>query len=136
MADTNTSNRLPLEKGLWLITVGLVAWMIPGAGHFLIRERKCGIILFAVITTLFAMGLFVGSIGVVDWVTGRIWFYAQILYSPAVGLIDRCAHRVGDRVGVHVHLAGHVSGGATDRLDEGRARSQEPLFVGIQDRHE
>ena len=79
--------RSTFEHSLWLVTVGLAAWIIPGAGHFLVRERKRGVIIFAVITTLFVMGLFIGSIGVVDWVTGRIWFYAQILYSPAVGII-------------------------------------------------
>ncbi|MHC5001190.1 MAG: DUF6677 family protein [Planctomycetota bacterium] len=92
---TNTNNRLPLEQGLWLITVALAAWIIPGAGHFLIRERKRGVILFAVITTLFVIGLHVGSIGVVDWVSGRIWFYAQIMYSPAVGLIGNITKHGG-----------------------------------------
>jgi hypothetical protein len=35
-----------------------------------------------------------------------------------------------------VHLAGHVAGGAPDRLDEGAAGAQEALLVGVQDRHE
>ena len=82
-----TNNRSPVEQGLWLATVGLAAWMIPGAGHFLLRERKRGIILFCVITGLFVTGLYVGSVGVVDWVSGKIWFYGQILCSPAVGII-------------------------------------------------
>lgn len=84
---TITNSRSVFEQGLWLVIVGLVAWIVPGAGHVLIRERKRGIILFLVITGLFVTGLYVGSIGVVDWVTGRIWFYAQIMYSPAVGII-------------------------------------------------
>ena len=92
---TNTNNRQSLERGLWLVVIGLAAWVIPGAGHFLIRERKRGIILFCVTTALFAAGLFVGSIGVVDWVTGKIWFYAQILYSPAVGLIGNITKHGG-----------------------------------------
>jgi len=87
MAIKPTNDRSSLEQGLWLATIALAAWVIPGAGHFLIRERKRGIIIFSVITALFVIGLYVGSIGVVDWVTGRIWFYAQVLYSPAVGLI-------------------------------------------------
>ena len=87
-ADTNTKSRSPVDQALWLITVGLAAWIIPGAGHFLIRERKRGLILFCVITALFVLGLYVGSIGVVDWSgSGKIWFYAQILCSPAVGII-------------------------------------------------
>lgn len=83
----HSNNQSPAEQALWLLTVGLAAWIIPGAGHYLLRERKRGIIIFVVITTLFVMGLYIGSIGAVDWVTGRIWFYAQILFSPAVGII-------------------------------------------------
>ena len=40
------------------------------------------------------------------------------------------------RVGVHVHLARDVAGGAADRLDERGARAQEALLVGVEDRHE
>ena len=80
----NTNNQFSAEQGLRLVIITLAAWMVPGAGHFLLRERKRGIILFVVITSLFVTGLFVGSIGVVD---KGIWFYAQILYSPAVGII-------------------------------------------------
>jgi hypothetical protein len=89
------TTRSAFEQGLWLASVAVAAWAIPGAGHFLIRERKRGIILFTVITALFLIGLYVGSIGVVDWVTGRIWFYAQILYSPAVGLIGNITKHGG-----------------------------------------
>jgi len=35
-----------------------------------------------------------------------------------------------------VHLAGHVAGGATDGLDERGRRPEEPLLVGVEDRHE
>jgi hypothetical protein len=85
--SANSNNRSQAEQALWLVIVGLAAWIIPGAGHYLLRERKRGILIFIVITTLFVMGLYIGSIGAVDWVTGRIWFYAQILFSPAVGII-------------------------------------------------
>src|SRR5690606_21370090 len=37
---------------------------------------------------------------------------------PAVGLVDGGAHRIRDRIGVHVHLAVEVTCGTTDRLDE------------------
>lgn len=85
-------NQLPksrsgFEFGLWLLVVGLAAWIVPGAGHFLIREKKRAGIIFLVIVVLFTTGLYAGSIGVVNQVTGRIWFLAQILTSPAVGLL-------------------------------------------------
>lgn len=92
---THSNQRSLFDNGIWLLIVGLAAWMIPGAGHFLLRERKRGIILFVVITSLFVLGIYTGSIGVVNWVSGRIWFYAQILYSPAVGLLGNLTKNGG-----------------------------------------
>lgn len=77
------------DQGLRLVIVGLAAWIIPGAGHFLIRERKRAIIIFATITTLFLTGLYVGSIAIVNHETSRPWFMAQILCSPAVGMLSQ-----------------------------------------------
>ena len=51
-----------------------------------------------------------------------------------LGQRDRRAHRVGHLVGVEDRLAVRVARGATDRLDEGAARAQEALLVGVEDR--
>ena len=53
---------------------------------------------------------------------------------PAIGLVDRDAHRLGDRVGVHDHLAADVAGRPADHLDERPGRPQEALLVGVEDR--
>lgn len=113
----SSNNRSPAEQALWLLIVGLAAWIIPGAGHYLLRERKRGIILFIVITALFVTGLYVGSIGVVDWVTGRIWFYAQILYSPAVGIIAGITKNGGYFVAGHPCDIGQVYTGIAGLLN-------------------
>jgi hypothetical protein len=60
----------------------------------------------------------------------------DLLRAPAVGLLDRGLHRRRHRVGVHVHLARHVSRGAADGLDQRRARTQEAFLVRVQDRHQ
>ena len=88
MAAT-TSNRSSADQSLRLIIIGLAAWIIPGAGHFLLRERKRAIIIFVTITALFLAGLHVGSIGIVNHGTSKIWFMGQILCSPAVGIISQ-----------------------------------------------
>lgn len=88
MAKSMT-NRSPFDQGLWLVTVGLAAWAVPGAGHFLINERKRGILIFCCLTGLFVTGLYVGSVGVINRVASWPWFLAQILYSPAVGILDK-----------------------------------------------
>ena len=72
-----------------LLTVGLAGWLIPGAGHFIIKERARAIIIFTAIVLTFALGLYVGSIAVVNPVTGKLAYVAQIMNSPAVAAIGR-----------------------------------------------
>ena len=69
----------------------------------------------------------------VDAVLGVV---GDLLLAAAVGLVDRVLHRVGELVGVHVHLARDVAGGAADGLDERGRRAQEALLVGVEDRDE
>ena len=49
-----------------LVVVGLLAWFIPGAGHVAIKERARGAVIFVAIAATFTLGLYVGSIGVVN----------------------------------------------------------------------
>ncbi|HEV55961.1 MAG TPA: hypothetical protein ENN87_00475 [Phycisphaerales bacterium] len=79
--------RSPTENAFFMVTVGLLAWAIPGAGHFLIGERRRAIIIFVTIALTFATGLYVGSIGVIDPVNARPWYIAQIMASPLVGVL-------------------------------------------------
>lgn len=83
----NEADRLTPDQGIRLIIVGLAAWVVPGAGHWLIREHKRAVIIFITITLLFASGLFIGSIGVVDRTGSSPWYIGQMLFSPATGII-------------------------------------------------
>jgi len=89
--------RSKVEHGVFLVIVGLLAWAVPGAGHFLIGERKRAAIICVTIVATFALGLYVGSIGVVDPINARLWYLAQILASPLVGAIAQTT-RSGDYV--------------------------------------
>jgi len=80
--------RSPTEHAFFMATVGLLAWAIPGAGHFLIGERRRAIIIFVTIALTFVTGLYVGSIGVIDPVNARPWYIAQIMASPLVGVLS------------------------------------------------
>jgi len=72
-----------------LLTVGLLGWLIPGAGHFFIKERSRALIIFTTIALTFIIGLYVGSVAVVNPATGKLAYVAQIMNSPAVVLIGR-----------------------------------------------
>lgn len=69
---------------LFLLGVGLLSWLIPGGGYYLLKEKKRAVIIFVTITMTFCIGLYVGSIGVVDPVESWLWYLAQVLVSPAV----------------------------------------------------
>ncbi len=75
------------EHGLFLVVVALMAWAIPGAGHFLIKQSLRAVIIFVTITATFLIGLYIGSIGVVNPQTAKPWYMAQIFASPAVGML-------------------------------------------------
>ena len=65
-----------------------------------------------------------------------LFVVGDLFGATTLGLVDRFLHRVGDPVGVHVHLAGDVARRAADGLDEAAGRAQEPLLVGIENRHQ
>ena len=75
------------NHALFLLIVGLSAWLVPGAGHFLLKEKKRSIIIFATIAITFCTGLYIGSIGVIDPVGAWPWYVAQIMNSPMVAAL-------------------------------------------------
>jgi TM2 domain-containing membrane protein YozV len=66
------------SKPLWLVA-GILAWLIPGAGHFYIGRRVRGIILFIVINATFWTGVGIGGVMTVDSRYERWWMAAQML---------------------------------------------------------
>lgn len=73
-----------------LLIVGLLSWLAPGAGYFVLEEKKRAIIIFITIGLTLCMGLYVGSIGVID-LAGQAPSYvkaAQVMNSPIVLLLS------------------------------------------------
>jgi hypothetical protein len=77
------------NHALFLISTGAMAWLVPGAGHLALNERRRGVIIFVAITLTFLVGLYVGSVGVVDPVHAKPWYAAQVMNSPLVMLLGR-----------------------------------------------
>ena len=74
---------------MFLLIVGLMGWLVPGAGHLVLKEKRHAIIIFATIVLTFAIGLYIGSIGVINPVGAKPWYVAQIMNSPAVAVLGR-----------------------------------------------
>jgi hypothetical protein len=71
----------------FLLAVGLMAWVIPGGGHMLLKDRARSIIIFTTVVLTFCVGIYVGSIGVIDPVRATPWYVAQIMNSPMVAAL-------------------------------------------------
>jgi len=76
-------------SSFFLFTVGFVSWLVPGAGYLLLNEMKRAIIIFITITLTFLIGIYIGSIGVIDPIGAKIAYVGQLLNSPAVAFIGR-----------------------------------------------
>lgn len=70
-----------------LFLTGLAGWIIPGGGYFFLREKSRALIIFITIAGTFCLGLYIGSIGVVDPISSRLWFVIQMMTTPAVAVI-------------------------------------------------
>jgi hypothetical protein len=75
------------NHALYLIIIGLLAWLVPGAGHYALNERRRAVVIGVMIILTFLVGLYVGSIGVIDPIGAKPWYAAQIMNSPVVLLL-------------------------------------------------
>ncbi|MBN2447634.1 MAG: hypothetical protein JXO22_12950 [Phycisphaerae bacterium] len=69
-------NRVNADK---MIQAGVLAWLIPGGGHFLLGHRALGAVFFAAISFTFFFGLALGGIkNSVNPFTNRWLFLAEL----------------------------------------------------------
>jgi len=64
------------DKALYLI--GILAWLIPGGGHWYRGERGRASVIFVAVCTTFLLGLLLGGTEVIDPQNAKAWFCAQI----------------------------------------------------------
>lgn len=73
-----------------LLIVGLLGWLLPGAGYLVLGEKKRAIIIFVTISLTLCIGLYIGSIGVIDLVGAAPPYIkaAQMMNSPVVLILS------------------------------------------------
>lgn len=67
---------------------GILAIILPGAGHWYQGQAKRGILIGAGILGLFFGGTLIGGIDVVDSKQDRLWFLGQVLVGPVALATD------------------------------------------------
>lgn len=80
-------HRLKKDVTVFMAGVGLISWAIPGAGYFILQEKRHAIIVFVTITLTFFTGLYVASVGVIDPIGAWPWYIAQMMNSPLVAIL-------------------------------------------------
>ncbi len=76
------------NKAIFLLVVGLLGWVVPGAGYFVLGEKKRAIIVFTAIILTFCLGLYIGSIGVIDlFGTSAIYVKVAQVMNPPVAIV-------------------------------------------------
>jgi hypothetical protein len=80
---------------LFLLIVGLLAWLVPGAGHLMLGKKTHAAVIFATILMTLCTGLYIGSIGVINPVGAKPWYVAQVMNTPAVAALGQMT-RGGD----------------------------------------
>lgn len=71
------------------VTAGLAAWLVPGGGYLVLNEKNRAIIIFVTIVLTFVIGIYIGSIGVIDPIGSKFAYIGQLMNSPAITLIGR-----------------------------------------------
>ena len=66
----------------------LMGWIVPGLGHWLIGEKRRGLLVLGGMAMLWGTGLLVGGIDSVDKSEDRLWFYAQAGTGPVAFAVD------------------------------------------------
>lgn len=77
LATPEPSSPAPLQP-----IAAVLAWVLPGAGHFYLGHVRRALMIFAGIFGLFAGGLFIGGIDCIDRKEDFFWFLGQSLTGP------------------------------------------------------
>jgi len=74
---------------LFLLIVGLLGWLVPGAGHLMLGKKTHAAVIFVTIVMTLCTGLYIGSIGVINPVGAKPWYVAQVMNTPAVAALGQ-----------------------------------------------
>jgi hypothetical protein len=66
-------------KNFMLYFLALLAWVVPGLGHWILGLRQRAMVIFVAIVSTFVIGLLLGGIEMIDPQNSTAWFCAQIL---------------------------------------------------------
>lgn len=76
-----------IDSYIYVAITAIAAWIVPGAGHLIVKRPVNAAIIFIGISAAFVMGLWIGSVAVINPVLEYLWYIPQIMVSPFVKII-------------------------------------------------
>ncbi len=80
------------------IVAPILAWLIPGLGHWSLGYRQRAIFIGIGILSMYICGLLIGSVNVINKTDGFWWYCGQTMIGPATPAINawRASHKYPD----------------------------------------
>jgi hypothetical protein len=91
MASTTTTHAPPPKEDLEPVAA-VLAFLLPGAGHFYLGETKRGALIAIGVLGMFFGGIFIAGIDAVDRRENFVWFVGQALVGPTAFAVDWVHH--------------------------------------------
>lgn len=113
----NRPARSALPEYAWPLAA-LLAWLLPGLGHWAVGERRRGVIVGLTLLALFTAGLIIGGIDVVDRRRDTLWFVGQALIGPVALAVDQ----------YHTHLDAQAGSDISDSPEPPAAGRPDPPY--------
>jgi hypothetical protein len=76
--QTTSDTTSPSPGGIGYLAL-ILAWIVPGLGHFLLGERARGLVFALTIHGLFALGMLIAGVRAINPPEQAIWTYTQFL---------------------------------------------------------
>ena len=99
-----------------MIVLGLLTWLVPGAGHWYLGQRWRAVTVFAGITLAFLTGIVIGGAdttvdleGNTAWFFGQVWAGGYTLLTVAIGELSSAKSSYGktlDLATIYTGIAG------------------------------
>lgn len=117
-AELKLTNRTDMSGGAWV--AGVLAWLLPGAGHFFLRRARRGLFLGGMVYLLYVTGLLLGGhlyglhnvndVGLLAYVFGLCDLGSGLLYLTSIGvgfgLVDQASRATAEYGNIFLMVAG------------------------------
>ncbi len=69
----------PIRNGFLIYVIAIVAWLVPGLGHWFLGHRGRAVVIFLSICATFLLGLFLGGLEMIEPQRSIMWFLGYML---------------------------------------------------------